>query len=80
MPYYEYECPKCKETITVLAKMGDEPIKQCPFENCNYFSKKGFKKLMTSPNFKFVGAGFDYTSGKKIREKKQALKELRKRE
>lgn len=80
MPYYDYECPRCKAVITVLAKITDPPVINCPILDCQHVDKKGFKKLLSTANFKFVGEGFDYTRGKKEREKKQALKELNKRE
>jgi putative FmdB family regulatory protein len=59
MPFYEYECPKCKFYTEVLQKLSDKPLKQCP--SCG---KAGFKRLVSAPVFRLKGSGWYETDFK----------------
>jgi len=59
MPFYEYECPKCKYYTEVLQKLSDKPLKKCP--SCG---KAGFKRLVSAPVFRLKGSGWYETDFK----------------
>jgi putative FmdB family regulatory protein len=59
MPFYEYECPKCKYYTEVLQKLSDRPLKKCP--SCG---KAGFKRLVSAPVFRLKGSGWYETDFK----------------
>jgi putative FmdB family regulatory protein len=59
MPFYEYECPKCKFYTEVLQKLSDKPLKKCP--SCG---KAGFKRLVSAPVFRLKGSGWYETDFK----------------
>ena len=59
MPFYEYECPKCKYYTEVLQKLSDKPLKKCP--SCG---KPGFKRLVSAPVFRLKGSGWYETDFK----------------
>jgi putative FmdB family regulatory protein len=59
MPFYEYECPKCKFYTEVLQKLSDKPLKKCP--SCG---KTGFKRLVSAPVFRLKGSGWYETDFK----------------
>jgi putative FmdB family regulatory protein len=43
MPIFEFECPKCQETTTVLMICSDDQPPECPKCNCE------MKKVMSAP-------------------------------
>jgi putative FmdB family regulatory protein len=55
MPIYEYSCAKCGETIEVIQKMSDSPLKT--------HAKCGGKltKLISAAGFQFKGTGWYVT-------------------
>ncbi|HBF12726.1 MAG TPA: transcriptional regulator [Deltaproteobacteria bacterium] len=62
MPYYEYQCTKCKKTFEYLQKISDTPKKKC--EKCG--SK--LNKLISNTAFQLKGSGWyadGYSSSKK---------------
>ena len=59
MPFYEYECEKCKETFEVLQKPSDPPLEE--HEDCG----GKVKKIITSMNFHLYGPGFYVTDNKR---------------
>ena len=59
MPFYDYQCEKCKETFEVLQKVSDEPLTEC--EKC----KGPLQKVMNSMTFHLYGPGFHSTDNKR---------------
>jgi len=59
MPFYEYECPRCKYYAEVLQKLSDRLLKKCP--SCG---KPGFKRLISAPVFRLKGSGWYETDFK----------------
>jgi putative FmdB family regulatory protein len=55
MPIYEYECQKCGETIEVIQKMNDKPLKK--HEGCG----GTLTKLISAAGFQFKGTGWYVT-------------------
>jgi len=68
MPFYEYECPKCKYYTEVLQKLSDKPLKKCP--SCG---KAGFKRLVSAPVFRLKGSGWYETDFKSDKEGQRNL-------
>lgn len=59
MPFYEYECTKCKHQTEVFQKITDPPLTRCEF--CN----GKMKKLISQSSFHLKGTGWyvtDYAS------------------
>ena len=56
MPLYEYECPKCKQVIEIIAKY--DTIPKCPL--CG----EEMKKIMSESNFHLKGIGWYQTDYK----------------
>jgi putative FmdB family regulatory protein len=59
MPFYDYQCDKCKEKFEVLQKVSDEPLTAC--EKC----KGSLKKILNSMTFHLHGPGFYSTDNKR---------------
>jgi putative FmdB family regulatory protein len=59
MPFYEYECSKCRYYVEVLQKIHDAPLKKCP--SCG---KNALKKLVSAPVFRLKGSGWYETDFK----------------
>ena len=55
MPIYEYECAKCGQTIEVIQKMSDKPLKKHP--ECG----GALTKLISASGFHFKGTGWYVT-------------------
>jgi putative FmdB family regulatory protein len=55
MPIYEYQCGKCGETIEVIQKMSDKPLKK--HEGCG----GALTKLISAAGFQFKGTGWYVT-------------------
>jgi len=55
MPIYEYQCAKCGETIEVIQKMSDKPLKK--HEGCG----GALTKLISAAGFQFKGTGWYVT-------------------
>jgi putative FmdB family regulatory protein len=68
MPFYEYECPHCRQTSEVLQKISDPPLKKCT--NCG---KSGLKRLISAPVFRLKGSGWYETDFKSDKENKRNL-------
>jgi putative FmdB family regulatory protein len=68
MPFYEYECPRCKYYAEVLQRVSDKPLQKCP--SCR---KPGFKRLMSAPVFRLKGSGWYETDFKSDKEDKRNL-------
>lgn len=62
MPIYEYRCRDCGETVEVMQKMTDRPLRKC--RSCS----GKLEKLISRTSFQLKGGGwFDsgYTNGAK---------------
>jgi len=68
MPFYEYECSRCKYAAEVLQKISDKPLKTCP--SCG---KPAFKRLISAPVFRLKGSGWYETDFKSDGEGKRNL-------
>lgn len=68
MPFYEYECSKCRYYVEVLQKISDAPLKKCP--SCG---KNALKKLVSAPVFRLKGSGWYETDFKSDQESKRNL-------
>lgn len=55
MPIYEYECAKCGETIEVIQKFSDKPLKK--HQGCG----GNLTKLISAAGFQFKGSGWYVT-------------------
>src|SRR5205809_8123788 len=55
MPIYEYHCAKCDQTIEVIQKMSDKPLKK--HEGCG----GNLTKLISAAGFQFKGTGWYVT-------------------
>lgn len=55
MPYYEYQCQKCKKELEVLQKITEPPLKKCP--KC----KGKLNKLISQTAFQLKGTGWYVT-------------------
>ena len=55
MPIYEYECAKCGNTIEVIQKYSDKPLKK--HEGCG----GALTKLISASGFQFKGTGWYVT-------------------
>src|SRR5947199_3451598 len=55
MPIYEYHCAKCDQTIEVIQKMSDKPLKK--HEGCGGM----LTKLISAAGFQFKGTGWYVT-------------------
>jgi len=72
LPLYEYRCLKCGTRVEKIRKFSDPPFTKC--ENCG----GKLERLLSSPAFKFKGAGWyvnDYPSKSSPAEKEKAEKE-----
>jgi len=61
MPFYEYECTKCKHQTEIFQKISDRPIRRC--ELC----KGKMRRLISQTSFQLKGTGWyvtDYASKK----------------
>ncbi len=65
MPFYEYECEKCKETFEALQKPSDPPLEVCDPETCKHGGGGKVKKIITGTNFHLYGPGFYSTDNKR---------------
>jgi putative FmdB family regulatory protein len=62
MPMYEYVCGSCGKKTEVIQRIGEKPLKVCP-----YCSGK-LKKAISAPAIQFKGSGWyvtDYARAKK---------------
>jgi putative FmdB family regulatory protein len=55
MPIYEYKCAKCGNTIEVIQKFSDKPLKK--HEGCGGL----LTKLISAAGFQFKGSGWYVT-------------------
>jgi putative FmdB family regulatory protein len=68
MPFYEYECSKCRYYVEVLQKLSDPPLKKCP--SCG---KSALRKLVSAPVFRLKGSGWYETDFKSDQEHRRNL-------
>jgi len=68
MPFYEYECGKCRYYVEVLQKISDPPLKKCP--SCG---KSALRKLVSAPVFRLKGSGWYETDFKSDQEGRRNL-------
>jgi putative FmdB family regulatory protein len=68
MPFYEYECSKCRYYVEVLQKISDPPLKKCP--SCG---KSALRKLVSAPVFRLKGSGWYETDFKSDQERRRNL-------
>jgi putative FmdB family regulatory protein len=68
MPFYEYECSKCRYYVEVLQKISDPPLKKCP--SCG---KSALRKLVSAPVFRLKGSGWYETDFKSDQEHRRNL-------
>lgn len=60
MPLYEYRCRSCGRTFERIQKVGDEPVRECPY--CG----DEVDRLLGIPALQFKGSGWyvtDYGRG-----------------
>lgn len=50
MPFYEYECPACRERFVRQQRMSDPPVAVCP--NC----REPVRKVFNAPGIAVRGA------------------------
>ena len=64
MPTYEYICEACERTFERFQSMTEEPLRDCPFEECG---AKGRVRRLIGPGagIIFKGSGFYATDYKK---------------
>src|SRR5262245_6987401 len=70
MPIYEYECGKCGQTIEVIQKMSDKPLKK--HQGCG----GSLTKLISAAGFQFKGTGW-YVTDYARKESKTESKETK---
>jgi putative FmdB family regulatory protein len=68
MPFYEYECSKCRYYVEVLQKLSDAPLRKCP--SCG---KNALRKLVSAPVFRLKGSGWYETDFKSDQEGRRNL-------
>ena len=68
MPFYEYECSKCRYYVEVLQKISDPPLKKCP--SCG---RNALRKLVSAPVFRLKGSGWYETDFKSDQEGRRNL-------
>ncbi len=68
MPFYEYECGRCRYYLEVMQKISDAPLKKCP--SCG---KNALKKLVSAPVFRLKGSGWYETDFKSDQEGRRNL-------
>ncbi len=68
MPIYEYQCQACGAVHEELQKIGDPPIKKCP-----YCGELKLKKLISAPSFRLSGTGWYETDFKSDKDKQRNL-------
>jgi putative FmdB family regulatory protein len=68
MPFYEYECSKCRYYVEVLQKLSDPPLRKCP--SCG---KNALRKLVSAPVFRLKGSGWYETDFKSDQEGRRNL-------
>ena len=59
MPIYEYKCHQCGETIEIMQKFSDKPLKRCP--SCS----GKLSKIISNCSFHLKGTGWDVSDYKK---------------
>ena len=59
MPIYEYKCHQCGETLEIMQKFSDKPLKQCP--SCS----GKLSKIISNCSFHLKGTGWYVSDYKK---------------
>ena len=54
MPTYDYRCNTCEKTFEVFQSFSEEPLINCPDEEC----EGSVKKIFSAPGISFKGSGF----------------------
>ncbi len=54
MPTYDYRCDTCEKTFEVFQSFSEEPLTDCPDEECEGL----VKKIFSAPGISFKGSGF----------------------
>ncbi|MGI9088742.1 MAG: FmdB family zinc ribbon protein [Chthoniobacterales bacterium] len=78
MPTYEYSCEKCGKNFDLFQSMRDEPLKECPKEQCQQkrWGRGKVKRLLgTGAGLIFKGTGFYITDYRSNNYKEGAKKE-----
>ena len=68
MPFYEYQCNNCGQTLEAMQKVSDAPLKKCP-----HCGKPQLQKLMSAPVFRLKGGGWYETDFKSDQDSKRNL-------
>ncbi len=58
MPIYEYRCGNCEETIEIMQKFSDQPLRRCP--SC----KGKVSRIISNCTFHLKGTGWYVTDCK----------------
>lgn len=70
MPIYEYKCKSCGREFELEQRITEDPIKNCPFEDCN---GEVFRKISRNVGLVFKGNGFYLTDYAKKHESAASL-------
>ncbi|HJM28494.1 MAG: zinc ribbon domain-containing protein [Acidimicrobiales bacterium] len=54
MPTYDYRCETCDSTFEVFQSFSEDPLTNCPSEDCI----GSVKKIFSAPGISFKGSGF----------------------
>jgi putative FmdB family regulatory protein len=68
MPFYEYQCKNCGQTLEAMQKINDAPLKKCP-----HCGKSQLTRLMSAPVFRLKGGGWYETDFKGDSDNKKNL-------
>jgi len=68
MPFYEYQCKNCGQTLEAMQKINDSPLKKCP-----HCGKPQLTRLMSAPVFRLKGGGWYETDFKGDQDQKKNL-------
>jgi putative FmdB family regulatory protein len=68
MPFYEYQCKSCGQTLEAMQKINDSPLRKCP-----HCGKSQLTRLMSAPVFRLKGGGWYETDFKGDADNKKNL-------
>jgi putative FmdB family regulatory protein len=68
MPFYEYQCKSCGQTLEAMQKINDAPLRKCP-----HCGKSQLTRLMSAPVFRLKGGGWYETDFKGDADNKKNL-------
>ncbi len=54
MPTYDYRCEICENTFEIFQSFSEEPLTDCPSDECS----GEVRKIFSAPGISFKGSGF----------------------